>query len=214
MAEPHWHIVMMLQCGSATWWFSRYRWHRDDVASWLCHTATLLHCCTVALLHCDSVTYQEVFDLRRSLVLWLTTPFRSTWTFVEPAMCLYCPNQPAGPGGRTSSKWRPLAGEGGRARQATPMTVAMTSSWRPQFLKWGLRSGLAPRLAGGVIDIQAAAGLERPDIALPHCHTATLLHRDSVTCREAFNPRRSLVPRLTTFRSTWTSLSQPCAGRR
>jgi hypothetical protein len=75
-------------------------------------------------------------------------------------------------------------------------------------------SGLPKRFAAsGVIDIQAAAGLERPDIALPHSHTVALLHRDSVTYREVFNPRRSLVPWLTTFRSTWTSSSQPCAGR-
>ena len=42
-------------------------------------------------------------------------------------------------------------------------------------------SGLPKRFAAsGVIDIQAAAGLERPDIALPHSHTATQPHSCTV----------------------------------
>jgi hypothetical protein len=90
VAEPHWHIVMILQCGSATWWLSRYRWHRDNVTTLHRGSATLPHCFVVAPLHRDSVTYRAVFDPRRSLVPWLTTlPLNLDVRRAQP-MCWYC----------------------------------------------------------------------------------------------------------------------------
>ena len=199
----------MPRCGSVVTGCIVTALHRCVVALPHSHTATQLHSHTVTQLHCDSVTYQEVFDPRRSLVLWLT-PLPHNLDVVEPAMCWYC---------RTSrGPWEDerqvaVSSRGGRGpAPATPMTLAMTSSWRPQFLKWSPK-----RLAASGRDRHSSSCGPRAarhcSATLPHCHTATLLHRDSVTCREAFNPRRSLVPWLTTFRSTWTSSSQRCAGR-